>query len=86
MISALSLGLSPPVSTHQRRHAFERVYAEGRWIAGADGAGCKSGWSDVGAGQGSAALRALESVVGRYSSNSISRLTKVVARKRRRAA
>ena len=38
MISALSLGLSPPVSTHQRRHAFERVYAEGRWIAGADGA------------------------------------------------
>lgn len=66
MISALSLGLAPPVSTHQRRHAFERVYAEGRWIAGADGAGCKSGWSDVGAGQGSAALRALESVVGRY--------------------
>ena len=62
MISALSLGLAPPVSTHQRRHAFERVYAEGRWIAGADGAGCKSGWSDVGAGQGSAALRALESV------------------------
>ena len=28
-----SIGLSPPVSTHQRRHAFERVYAEGRWIA-----------------------------------------------------
>ena len=59
-----SIGLSPPVSTHQRRHAFERVYAEGRWIAGADGAGCKSGWSDVGAGQGSAALRALEPTSG----------------------
>ena len=48
----------------QRRHAFERVYAEARWIAGADGAGCKSGWSDVAAGQGSAAPAL--GVVGRY--------------------
>ena len=59
-----SIGLSPPVSTHQRRHAFERVYAEGRWIAGADGAGCKSGWSDVASGQGSAALTSAAPLAG----------------------
>jgi hypothetical protein len=50
-------------TSQDRAHAFERVYAEGRWVNGADGATCGSGWSDVTRGQGEAAVRAVVSVV-----------------------
>ena len=55
-----------------REKAFERVYNEGRWVHGADGAmRCKSGWSDVDAYQGSAALRAIVHVIETYRIHSL---------------
>ena len=59
-------------SSDDRQRAFERVYIEGRWLHGADGAAsCASGWSDVAAGQGEAALQAVAHVVGAYKIRSI---------------
>ena len=46
-----------------RAQAFERVYAEGRWTHGPDGARCGSGWSHVESGQGEMALKAVMDVV-----------------------
>ena len=47
--------------------AFERVYNEGRWTFGADGANsCLSGWSDIGRGQAKEALRSLSRVVEQH--------------------
>lgn len=43
--------------------AFERVYSEGRWLRGQDGALCASGWSAVAFGQAVKAMDALVSVV-----------------------
>jgi hypothetical protein len=54
-----------------RSRAFERVYAEGRWRGGADGALCSSGWSKVEAGQGASALRAVLRVVSMFDIHSI---------------
>lgn len=55
-----------------RAQAFERVYSEGRWLNGADGASaCASGWSDVASGQGVAALRAVVSVVRTFNVRSV---------------
>ena len=63
---------SEDVASTMRMKAFERVYDEGRWVNGADGAKrCKSGWSDVDAAQGEAALRALQLVVDTYRIHSI---------------
>lgn len=55
----------------ERERAFERVYDDGRWMKGSDGALCTSGWSNVAAGQGSAALRAVLEVVEAWSIKSI---------------
>jgi len=60
------------VTSSERSHAFERVYSEGRWINGADGAlRCKSGWSDVSVGQGVAAVKAVKAVVDMFAIRSI---------------
>jgi len=59
------------VSSSDRARAFERVYAEGRWKGGMDGARCGSGWSDIESGQGVAALRAVLDVVSAYGIRSI---------------
>ena len=59
MFAAAPVTLSDGL-TSDRAHAFERVYAEGRWVNGADGArNCLSGWSDVGNGQAVAAVKAV---------------------------
>ena len=50
-------------TSSERAHAFERVYAEDRWLRGRDGALCASGWSAVSAGQGAAAMHAVVRVV-----------------------
>ena len=61
-----------PISSIERAHAFERVYSEGRWLHGADGATrCASGWSDVTSGQGAAALQAIMKVVRVFDIRSI---------------
>ena len=66
-----SLAVREALSSDRAR-AFERVYAEGRWINGADGARrCPSGWSDVGSGQALAAMRAVVSVVDMFQIRSI---------------
>lgn len=62
----------PELLSSERARAFERVYSEGRWINGADGARrCPSGWSDVGSGQAVAAVRAVVSVVDMFQLRSI---------------
>ena len=58
--------LQRQLESHQRQWAFERVYAEGRWKNGADSAACLSGWSDVGKGQATEAVRVLVEVVEKY--------------------
>jgi len=58
-------------SSSDRMYAFERVYKEGRWTRGADGALCSSGWSNVASGQGVAALGALLSVIKMIGARSI---------------
>ena len=74
-MSETTRGASVPVSSLERARAFERVYAEGRWLHGADGATlCASGWSDVGSGQGAAALHAVVSVVNAFKIRSIADL------------
>lgn len=68
----LAAGAVGDVTSADRAHAFERVYSEGRWLNGADGARrCPSGWSDVGMGQGLAAVRAVRSVVDMFGIRSI---------------
>lgn len=58
-------------SSFERERAFERVYAEGRWLHGIDGALCGSGWSDVTAGQGEKAMYAVVDVVSSMEIRSI---------------
>ena len=58
-------------SSIERARAFERVYRNGEWLHGVDGARCTSGWSDVTAGQGAAALQAVTSVVATFGIRSI---------------
>ena len=71
MFAAAPVTLSDGL-TSDRAHAFERVYAEGRWVNGADGArNCLSGWSDVGNGQAVAAVKAVASVVEMFGVRSI---------------
>ena len=66
-----SLPIVTSTSSFDRERAFERVYDEGRWINGVDGAQCTSGWSNVSAGQGSAALQAVLDVTDRFGIHSI---------------
>ena len=59
-------------SSIDRAATFQRVYDEGRWIRGMDGARrCPSGWSDVSQGQGAEAVRAVVSVVDAFAIRSI---------------
>ena len=58
-------------TTLDRTRAFERVYEEGRWVGGVDGARCASGWSDVSSGQGAAAMRAVLHVIDTYQIDSM---------------
>ena len=58
-------------SSYDRARAFERVYDEGRWLHSNDGALCASGWSNVAAGQGAAALRAVLKTIQTFGIRSI---------------
>jgi hypothetical protein len=67
-----AIGATSMATSTERARAFERVYTEGRWLHGADGASrCPSGWSDVESGQGAAALKAVTSVVNTFQIHSI---------------
>lgn len=71
-IVAVAAAATAATVSEDRARAFDRVYAEGRWLHGADGASlCASGWSDVGSGQAAAALQAVLSVVKVFNIRSI---------------
>ena len=63
--------LALTTTSTSRAQAFERVYAEGRWKHGVDGALCGSGWSHVPSGQGAMALKAVTDVVESFGIRSI---------------
>lgn len=72
MIHAMfTISMVAPPSSEQRMNAFAKVYSEGRWLNGADGALCLSGWSAVKAGQGKKALAAVVHVMTKYELNAV---------------
>ena len=71
LFQACCLAATQATSSAERERAFERVYDEGRWVNGMDGALCSSGWSNVAAGQGTSALQAVLKVVDTLDIRSI---------------
>jgi len=57
--------------SHAKQAVFEAIYRDGRWLGGADGSQCLSGWSAAASGQADSALALLTIVVQTHGVRSI---------------